>query len=564
MLRLLPFFYSSGGIRIPSLGAGLGALGTFIALVLTAVLIIKLKLRKLDRDRAKEDAAHAVGLVVIGLTMDMTREPPSTSLTAPVPTAEEQPPSVTTTPEDEDKYPFPVGPDKDGNFGVEIIDLSLESNSSTDFMELCKQFNLAYSGTKPVQRERLITFSHGGMEKWRSSLLIPAWIAHKGIRSHGVTSGGVTKAKKPRKPTHLRARLLTANASRPANTSAVGLSVQRSKDTWSQAEIDEILPWCRRVRARIANAKLQVLRHTHLHERRADSISVGQLFNPSDLFENPLFADRVASIVEAWLAVVASSTGVAPTTSSPRPSISIDAASMGLTAHSVDIFDAVDRPDSPTMPSFEQLALDQATLPSSPPPQVMPAFSPPTNGHNIKTSDAVSSGSRQCTLQFADGTSLSVDQGAIPPTKPFQYASDITSLIASWDDGSPEWNPTSDYPIKIYGRPIPIRLWHDLYCLNNALPGEWKQLKHVWGLWRHFMKSYQALTPDRFWARFSHASGQRFSFSRISDILREEWKEADAELTQRAINEYGDRFANASKIANLYRKKKGMESQDED
>ncbi|KAK0227012.1 hypothetical protein EDD85DRAFT_975423 [Armillaria nabsnona] len=502
----------NGGIRIPSLAAGLGALGAFVALVLTAVLIIKLKLRKLDRDRAREDAAHTVGLVVVGLTMDVAREPPSTSLslTVPVPTAEEQgpPPSVTTTPEDEDsKYPFPVGPDKDGNFGVEIIDLSLTSNSSTDFMELCKQFNLAYSGTKPVRRERLISFSHGGMEKWRSSLLLPARITHKGIRSHGVTSGGVTKVKKPRKPTHLRTRLLTANASRPANTSVVGLSVQRSKDTRSQAEINEILPWCRRVRARIANAKPQVPRHTHLQERRANSIS------PSDLFENPLFADHVASIVEAWLAAVALSTGVAPTTLSSCPSISIDAASMGLTVHSVDIFDAVDRPDSRTMPSFERLTLDQATLLSSPSPQVMPAFSPPTNGHNTKASDAVSGGSKQCTLQFADGTSLSVDQGAVPPTKPFRYALDMTSLIASWDDGSPEWNPTSDYPIKIYECPIPIRLWRDLYCSNNALPGEWKRLKHVWGLWCHFMKSYWALTPDRFWARFLHASGQQFSFS---------------------------------------------------
>lgn len=119
-------FYSSGGIRIPSLAAGLGALGAFIALILTAILIIKLKLRKLDRDRAKEDATHTVGLVVVGLTMDMAREPPSTSLTVPVPTAEEQgpPPLVTTTSEDEDsKHPFPVGPDKDGNFGMEIIDL---------------------------------------------------------------------------------------------------------------------------------------------------------------------------------------------------------------------------------------------------------------------------------------------------------------------------------------------------------------------------------------------------------------------------------------------------------
>ncbi|SJL13782.1 uncharacterized protein ARMOST_17230 [Armillaria ostoyae] len=570
---------TGGGNSIPSLAAGLGSLGAFVALVLTAVLLIKLKLRSLDRDRAEEDATHTIGLV--GLTMDVARELPSASLAVPLPTAEEQgpPPSVTTIPEQEEdsKYPFPVGPDKDGNFGVETINLSMESNSSIDFMELCKQFNLAHSGTKPVRWERLISFSNGGMEKWRASLLLPARIAHKGIRSPGVTSGGVTKAKK-RKPTYLRARLLNANASRPVNTSVVGLSVQRSKDTRSQAEIDGILPWCRRVLAMISNAKPRVLRHTHLQERRTNSMSIGN----SDLFENLLFADRVAAIVEAQLAALASSTGVASTTLSPRPSIDIDAASLGLTAHhSVDIFDAIDQPDSPTIPSFERLSLGQATLPTFPPPQVMPAFSPPAKGHNAKASDAVSSGCIQCILQFADGTSLSVDQGAVPPTKPFRYASDLTGLIASWDDGSPEWNPTSDYPIKIYGRPIPIRLWRDIYCRNEAVPGEWKRLKHVWGLWHEFMKSYRALTPDRFWARFSHQSGQRFSFSRISDILREERKEVDGALAQRAIDEYGDRFVSefgypgrnrctwvtmedAPKIAQLYRKKKGMVSQDDD
>ncbi|KAK0476482.1 hypothetical protein IW261DRAFT_1339711 [Armillaria novae-zelandiae] len=189
---------------------------------------------------------------------------------------------------------------------------------------------------------------------------------------------------------------------------------------------------------------------------------------------------------------------------------------------------------------------------------------------------AVPGGSKQCTLQFADGTSLSFDPSAVPPTKPFRYASDLPSLIASWDDHSPDWNPTTDYPIKIYGRPIPIRLWKDLYCRNKALPTEWKQLKHVWGLWREFMKSYQAVTPDDFWKRFSHGSGQRFSFSLISDILRNERKKDDADLARKAINEYGDRFTkefgyagrngqswvtmeDTTKIARLYRQKKGME-----
>ncbi len=49
-----------------------------------------------------------------------------------------------------------------------------------------------------------------------TSLLLPAQIAHKGIRSHGII----------RKPSHLHACLLTIYASWPVNTSAMGLSVQ--------------------------------------------------------------------------------------------------------------------------------------------------------------------------------------------------------------------------------------------------------------------------------------------------------------------------------------------------
>ncbi|KAK0187066.1 hypothetical protein F5146DRAFT_1004035 [Armillaria mellea] len=242
----------NGGNSRPSFAAGLGALGAFIATILTAILIIKIKLRKLNHQYAEEDAAaHTVALA-----MDTVQEPPSLTVLVLVLVAEEQgpPPSMTTAPEEDSKYPFPVGPDKDGNFGVEIINLSSSSNSSIDFMELCKQYNLAHSGTKPVRQQRLIMFSNAYFPS-PPSLLLPAWIAHKGIRNLRVTSGRVTKAKNPRKPTHLHARLLNANASWPVNTSVVGLSVQRLKDTRSQAEIDEILLWCRHVQARVANAK---------------------------------------------------------------------------------------------------------------------------------------------------------------------------------------------------------------------------------------------------------------------------------------------------------------------
>ncbi|KAK0448993.1 uncharacterized protein EV420DRAFT_1711369 [Desarmillaria tabescens] len=420
---------------------------------------------------------------------DTAQEPPSMPLPRPV----GSPPSaiINMAPDEEAKYAFPMGPDQNGDFGVEDIDWyihplytytdillthvltfsrSMSSNTSTGFQELCRQFHLPHYGSKAERRERLIHFSKGGMEKWRSSLLLPARISHKGVRS-----GGITK---------------------PSNTSPVGFSIQHSKDTQTQAEIDGIIPWCHRVLVKIANALLQVPCHTHLPKRRVNNMPYRKP-SDSDLLNNRLFAKHVAAIVEAQLAARASSTDITMASFSPCPSVDFDTTSLGLTAHSVNIVDDVDRPDSPTIP-FKDLTLESAALPSMSLPLQVMACPPLTEPLGTAASDATSSSSKLCVLLFAD---------------------DIQKLIASWDDGSLEWNPPSDHPIVIHGHDIPVRLWKELYCYNRTTGDEWKQLKNEWTNWQYFMKAYQALTPDMFWAKYSDTRGQRLSYSRISTLL---------------------------------------------
>ncbi len=80
-----------------------------------------------------------------------------------------------------------------------------------------------------------------------------------------------------------------------------------------------------------------------------------------DPFENPGFAQCVTSIVEERLAVYQGSSvdaAIEPLPSSfsesPRPSMNLDTAYLGLTTASTDIFPSdVDRTDSPTLPSPE-------------------------------------------------------------------------------------------------------------------------------------------------------------------------------------------------------------------
>ncbi|PBK80427.1 hypothetical protein ARMGADRAFT_949668 [Armillaria gallica] len=167
-------------------------------------------------------------------------------------------------------------------------------------------------------------------------------------------------------------------------------------------------------------------------------------------------------------------------------------------------------------------------------------------------------------------------QGEVPPTQPFRFSADIQRLISSWDDTSSEWNPPMDHPIKIRGQPIPVKHWRKLYSYNKSAGDEWGRLKNEWSRWRYFMERYYLLGSADFWTRYSNSRG-RMSYTQISSSLRKERKQTNERLTKQARNEYGDAFdtefgyaksknncmkwivmTDASSIARLYRKKKGL------
>ncbi len=198
-----------------------------------------------------------------------------------------------------------------------------------------------------------------------------------------------------------------------------------------------------------------------------------------DPFENPGFAQCVTSIVEERLAVYRGSSVDAAIellpssfSESPRPSMNLDTAYLGLTTASTDIFPSdVDRTDSPTLPSPE-------------PPQAVSAFVPEVSERAPVVSFDAPGRALQCTLTFADGMKMTVYKHEVPPMQPFCYTTDLQRLIQSWDDSSTDWAPPPDHPIIIHGRPIPIKFWEELYRFNEMASGEWKRLKSDWSNWQ--------------------------------------------------------------------------------
>ncbi|PBK80426.1 hypothetical protein ARMGADRAFT_77843 [Armillaria gallica] len=160
---------------------------------------------------------------------------------------------------------------KDGDFEIEQLDLSLGPHTLWWFKEQCKRFNLPYSGTKAALRERLITFSSSGMHHWKASLMFPARQAHKGVRG-----GGITKSKSSKKPTYRRQRLLQANSVLGPSPQAM-FPVERSKDNRSQQDKDEMDKWLTVLEAKIEATPPQELRHSHLVDRGAKENDRGQL-----------------------------------------------------------------------------------------------------------------------------------------------------------------------------------------------------------------------------------------------------------------------------------------------
>ncbi|KAK0476303.1 hypothetical protein IW261DRAFT_1314069, partial [Armillaria novae-zelandiae] len=128
-------------------------------------------------------------------------------------------------------------------------------------------------------------------------------------------------------------------------------------------------------------------------------------------------------------------------------------------------------------------------------------------------------------------------EAMLPKNPPTRYGNDVDRLITGWSDGNLYYEKPliPFYPIVVNGIPIPIKYWQDMYMRKNG--------------------HYEALGPTVFWDRYSDKkTGQRFSFTGISKILRDERKAENVKLVQEARATLGENLNDLLK----YRRGKSM------
>ncbi|KAG2098263.1 uncharacterized protein F5147DRAFT_816123, partial [Suillus discolor] len=133
---------------------------------------------------------------------------------------------------------------------------------------------------------------------------------------------------------------------------------------------------------------------------------------------------------------------------------------------------------------------------------------------------------RMRVLKLGNGTLLQVADDEIPDPPAISFVNDIPRLNGMWDDRTEHWQGTSI--INIQGHPDCNR--------------QWKGTKNKWTDWRDIVERYRRGTPEQFWARFRAANGEPLKFTAIVHRLREERKEANFALVERAREEYRSDF----------------------
>ncbi|KAJ7092236.1 hypothetical protein C8R44DRAFT_891279 [Mycena epipterygia] len=122
---------------------------------------------------------------------------------------------------------------------------------------------------------------------------------------------------------------------------------------------------------------------------------------------------------------------------------------------------------------------------------------------------------------------------AIPATS---FADDIKRLNQMWDDTSPHWK--DDSVVKIDNRSIALIYWPEIFKKT----GLWSAHKSNWTEWKFVVERYRQGTPEAFWTTFRSKDGGKMSYTAICASLREERKNADIDLADRARRDYGEEF----------------------
>lgn len=389
----------------------------------------------------------------------------------------------------------------------EVVHEDIECVPKARLQELCDGFGLGKTGNMATLKDRLRKFSADRRE-WDG--LPGARNSHRGPRDGGVTKGRKKKGTTKRS-TQRRQLLFSASASGTGSTARPCLPTEGSRDMRTDEEKAELLAWGRRCAA---------LNAVELEKRRALARAEHEPSPP-----------RVSLDATARVQGEASNAPASP--EAPSPPVAAQVVSECPT-----LAERLQQVQAELAALTMAIAAAGGSAAAGVAP--CPAAAVATDGPASPAAAAAATDGHPPTdyIRLGNGTLLPFTKQDIPDPPLISFAKDIPRLMRVWDDSTPEWSP-SEAVLYVQGEPIALKHWPSLYRYGKSR--QWAGTKKNWAHWRDIAASWQTLTEDHFWLKFSTGQ-QRMSYTAICEVLKEERMAADRHLAERARDEYGDGF----------------------
>ncbi|KAF7341066.1 hypothetical protein MSAN_02092700 [Mycena sanguinolenta] len=341
---------------------------------------------------------------------------------------------------------------------------------------------------------------------------------------------------------------------------------ERSKDTRTADEIEDLLAWADRSVARLPYKPVQKSSPVP-SESQASSPPDRSLHNRMQMLEN-----RIAAITTLGAPGVGQWTSDASAVFTPAEYVVYDHTFESL--HNVPNYDmnlSFNPPGamawSPPSISNNLHIMGSSTHPTAPSHSVN-ATVPTAPSCNSNASPTIASKASR-SIHLGDGTIVIINDVSRITVPAMSFAENIERLNQMWDDTSMYWKNNS--VITIDNRAIALVYWPQIFKKT----GLWSAHKSNWTEWKFLVERYRQGTPDEFWSTFRSDGGGRMSYTAICAALRKERKGGDEELAAKARQEYGDEFkvkfsyrdsktdtqkvmSKASSIAKEYKRLKGL------
>ncbi|KAF8258446.1 hypothetical protein EI94DRAFT_1754671 [Lactarius quietus] len=379
----------------------------------------------------------------------------------------------------------------DGKREVVWIDLTDIHRREPNFMK---------TGNVATPKERLQDFSKNPPE-WDVVLLPGTRKRHCGPQD-----GGVPNVDKRRE------LLFIGTADSIVSRSQLCLLTERSKDTRTAAEKAELLAWADRCCA------LNEYERTHPDNTSDDepALAMGTPTTTSlQVSECAAINERLQQMQAeiARLTMALTSAGLVP----PCPTV-------------------VDGPETAATAHREPGAVDAAATVTATVNATMTEIATT----NVTTAGAAASPATPSEVTtLGNGRMICFEKQSVPDPPRISFAKDIPQLAKMWDDSSVDWDPAQAV-LHIQGEPIALKHWKFVYRYGKA--GQWAGAKKLWYQWQDIATSWQELTEEGFWQKYSSPDGMHMAYSTICKMMKQERIAADRIDAERAKEEYGDRF----------------------